>query len=85
MKACSLRLEFAHALYRVTSRGIWREDIHHDDADRQAWVSVPGQVCKRFNCTVYTYCLVDNHYDLLVRTHDTNLSAGMRHLHQVFT
>ena len=44
-----LRLEFADALYHVTSRGDRREDIYHDDTDRQAWLSVLAQVCKRFN------------------------------------
>ena len=44
-----LRLEFAHALYHVTSRGDRREDIYHDDADRQAWLAVLAQVCMRFN------------------------------------
>jgi putative transposase len=44
-----LRIEFPHALYHVTSRGDRREDIYLDDADRQAWLTVLAQVCKRFN------------------------------------
>ena len=55
-----LRLEFAHALYHVTSRGDRREDIYHDDADRQAWLNVLAQVCKRFNWSVQAYCMMDN-------------------------
>ena len=50
-----LRLEFANALYHVTSRGDRREDIYHDDADRQAWLSVLAQVCKRFNGSVQAH------------------------------
>ncbi len=80
-----LRLEFAHALYHVTSRGDRREDIYQDDADRQAWLVVLGQVCKRFNWTVHAYCLMSNHYHLLVETPDANLSAGMRQLNGVYT
>ena len=80
-----LRLEFAHALYYVTSRGNRREDIYHDDADRQAWLSVLAQVCKRFNWTVHAYCLMRNHYHLLVETLEPNLSAGMRQLNGVYT
>ena len=80
-----LRLEFAHALYHVTSRGNRREDIYHDDADRQAWLSVLAQVCKRFNWTVHAYCLMSNHYHLLVETLEPNLSAGMRQLNGVYT
>ncbi len=80
-----LRLEFAHALYHVTSRGDRREDIYLDDADREAWLAVLGQVCKRFNWTVHAYCLMSNHYHLLVETPDANLSAGMRQLNGVYT
>ena len=80
-----LRLEFAHALYHVTSRGDRREDIYHDDADRQTWLAVLAQVCKRFNWTVHAYCLMSNHYHLLVETPDANLSAGMRQLNGVYT
>ena len=80
-----LRLEFAHALYHVTSRGDRREDIYLDDADREAWLAVLAQVCKRFNWTVHAYCLMSNHYHLLVETPDANLSAGMRQLNGVYT
>lgn len=80
-----LRLEFAHALYHVTSRGDRREDIFHSDADRHAWLGVLAQVCKRFNWTVHAYCLMSNHYHLLVETPDANLSAGMRQLNGVYT
>ncbi len=80
-----LRLEFAHALYHVTSRGDRREDIYLNDADRQAWLGVLAQVCKRFNWTVHAYCLMSNHYHLLVETPDANLSAGMRQLNGVCT
>ncbi|NJM42879.1 MAG: addiction module toxin RelE, partial [Brachymonas sp.] len=80
-----LRLEFAHALYHVTSRGDRREDIYLDDADREAWLAVLAQVCKRFNWMVHAYCLMSNHYHLLVETPDANLSAGMRQLNGVYT
>jgi putative transposase len=80
-----LRLEFAHALYHVTARGDRREDIYHDDSDRQAWLTVLAQVCKRFNWTVHAYCLMSNHYHLLVETPEANLSAGMRQLNGVYT
>ena len=66
-----LRLEFAGAVYHVTSRGDRREDIFLDDDDRQAWLSVLGQVCDRFNWVVHAYCQMSNHYHLLVpRTAD---------------
>jgi hypothetical protein len=45
----SIRIEFAGALYHVTSRGDRREPIHEDDADRECFLKVPGQVAKNFN------------------------------------
>ena len=80
-----LRLEFADALYHVTSRGNRGEDIYLDDADRQAWLNVLAQVFKRFNWSVQAYCMMDNHYHLLVQTPDANLSVGMRQLNGVYT
>ena len=80
-----LRLEFADALYHVSSCGDRREDIYQDDADRQAWLNVLAQVCKRFNWSVQAYCMMDSHYHLLVQTPDANLSAGMRQLNGVYT
>jgi putative transposase len=69
-----LRLEFAGALYHVTSRGDRREDIYLDDEDREAWLEVMGDVCSRFNWVVHAYCQMSNHYHLLVETVDGNLS-----------
>mgnify|MGYP000879398902 FL=1 len=72
-----LRLEFAGALYHVTSRGDRREDIFLDDDDRVDWLEVLGTVCARFNWVVHAFCQMTNHYHLLVETVDGNLSAGM--------
>jgi REP element-mobilizing transposase RayT len=80
-----LRLEFAGALYHVTSRGDRREDIYLDDSDREAWLEVVGEVCNRFNWLVHAYCQMSNHYHLLVETIDGNLSKGMRQLNGVYT
>jgi putative transposase len=80
-----LRLEFEHALYHVTSRGDRREDIFWNDDDRLAWLDLLGAVCLRFNWRVHAYCLMGNHYHLLVQTPDGNLSAGMRQLNGVYT
>jgi len=80
-----LRLEFAGAVYHVTSRGDRREDIFVDDTDRQTWLETLGHVCGRFNWVVHAYCLMSNHYHLLVETADGNLSAGMRQLNGSYT
>ena len=55
-----LRLEFAGALYHVTSRGDRREDIYLDDRDREAWLEVVGEDCSRFNWVVHAYCQMTN-------------------------
>jgi REP element-mobilizing transposase RayT len=80
-----LRIEFAGALYHVTSRGDGQDDIFTGDEDRRAFLGVLGEVCERFNWTVHAYCLMDNHYHLVVETPDGNLAKGMRQLNGVYT
>lgn len=80
-----LRIEYAGALYHVTSRGDGHEDIYIDDDDRWTYLEVMADVCDRFNWTVHAYCLMSNHYHLLIETPDGNLSKGMRHLNGVYT
>ena len=80
-----LRLEFAGALYHVTSRGDRREEIFLDDSDRESLLKLLGQVCARFNWTIHAFCLMTNHYHLLLETPDGNLSLGMRQLNGVYT
>lgn len=80
-----LRIEFAGALYHVTSRGNRREEIYLDDKDREGYLELLGEVCERYNWTVHAYCLMTNHYHVLVETPDANLSKGMRQLNGVYT
>ena len=80
-----LRIEFSGALYHVTSRGNAREDIYLQDGDRLLFLEILGAVCNRYNWTVHAYCLMSNHYHLLIETPDSNLSQGMRQLNGVYT
>ena len=80
-----LRLEFAQALYHVTSRGDRREPIFVDDLDRTEWLAVLSQVCARFNWRCHAWCLMGNHFHVLIETPEPNLSAGMRQLNGVYT
>ena len=80
-----LRLELAGGLYHVTSRGDGREDIYLSDADRQAWLEVFGQACKRFNWVCHAWCQMTNHYHILIETPEANVSQGMRQLNGVYT
>jgi putative transposase len=80
-----LRLEFAGAVYHVTSRGDRKSAIFYDDADRLAWLSVLAAVCKRFNFVVHAYCQMNNHYHLMVETIDGELARGMRQLNGAYS
>jgi len=80
-----LRVEFDGAIYHVTSRGNAREDIFDDDGDRKAFLETLGKVVNRFNWLCHAYCLMDNHYHLVVETPQANLSKGMRQLNGVYT
>jgi putative transposase len=80
-----IRIEFPNALYHVTARGDRREDIFDDDVDRRGFLDTLTQVVEQFNWLCYAWCLMDNHYHLLIQTPDANLSKGMRQLNGVFT
>ncbi len=73
-----LRIEFPGALYHVTSRGDNKAAIYLDDGDRTLFLAVLKEVCLRFKWMLHAYCLMDNHYHLLVETPDSNLSLEMR-------
>lgn len=80
-----LRIQFPGALYHVTSRGDGREAIYRDDRDRVAFLSVLAQVCERSRWSCHGYCLMTNHYHLLVETPGANLASGMRQLNGVYS
>lgn len=80
-----LRIEYAGALYHVTSRGDRREDIYLDDEDRLIWLQILAQTCSRFNWRCHAWCQMDNHYHILIETIEGNLSQGMRQLNGVYT
>ncbi|MGX2038897.1 REP-associated tyrosine transposase [Methylocaldum sp. MU1018] len=80
-----LRIELSGGLYHVTSRGDRREDIYFSDADREAWLGLLGRVCARFNWVCHAYCLMSNHYHLVIETPEGNLAQGMRQLNGVYT
>lgn len=83
--ARQLRIEFEGAVYHITSRGNAREKIFLDDADRHRFLDVLGKVVARFGWICHAYCLMSNHYHLLVETPDANLSRGMQLLNGIYT
>ncbi len=80
-----LRIEFDGALYHVTSRGNDRKAIYKDDSDRELFLNTLAQVSGRFHWICHAYCLMNNHYHLVIETPDGNLSKGMRQLNGVYT
>jgi REP-associated tyrosine transposase len=80
-----LRIEYDGALYHVTSRGNERKPIFKDTTDRKLFLDTLSQVTQRFNWLCHAYCLMDNHYHLVIETPDGNLSNGMRQLNGVYT
>ena len=80
-----LRIEFPDALYHITSRGNRHEDIYLGDKDRNTFLQILSQVCDRFNWVCHSYCLMSNHYHLMIETPEGNLSQGMRQLNGVYT
>jgi REP element-mobilizing transposase RayT len=80
-----LRIEYPGAVYHVTSRGDRREPIAKDDTDRAMFLEVLGQALQRFDAQAWGYCLMGNHYHLVLHTREANLSRLMRQINGVYT
>jgi len=80
-----LRVEFPGAIYHVMSRGDRREDIFRDDVDRQDFLKTLAEACQKTGFQVHAYCLMGNHFHLVVETPEANLVAGMRWLLSTYT
>ncbi len=80
-----LRIEYIGALYHVTSRGNAKGSIFIDDGDRDKFLKILSSVVKKHEWLCHGYCLMDNHYHLLIETPKANLSKGMRQLNGVYT
>jgi putative transposase len=83
--ARSLRIEYNGALYHITSRGNKKENIFISDADRVLFLTILEEVCNRCCWICYSYCLMNNHYHLLIETPEGNISKGMRLLNGMYT
>ena len=80
-----LRLEFSGAVYHLTARGDRREPIFADEADRFLFLELLGKEIRQQGWILYAYCLMDNHYHLLLETPEPTLVRGMRRLNGVYT
>jgi putative transposase len=80
-----LRVQYVNAWYHVMNRGAGRKKIFHNKIHRLIFLDVLAECHKMFNINIHAYCLMDNHYHLLISTPDANLSRAMRHLNGVYT
>jgi REP element-mobilizing transposase RayT len=80
-----LRIQFEGAFYHIISRGNGRMMIFLQDKDWMKFIDLMEQVIERFNWVCHAYCLMGNHYHLLIETPDANLVKGMKRLNQLYS
>lgn len=81
-----LENKYDGALYHCTTRGNERRPIYYcKDAGFHLFLNMRAEVCDRFNWVIHSFCLMTNHYHLVVETPDANLSRGMRQLNGIYT
>jgi REP element-mobilizing transposase RayT len=80
-----LRREYPGAVYHVTSRGNHRDGIFLNNGDKASFLMLLAETVRRFRLSCYAYCLMGNHYHLLLETSESNLSRAIRHLNGVYT
>jgi REP element-mobilizing transposase RayT len=79
-----LRIEFPGAVYHVIARGLEKRNIFAGDEDKAALRTLFSKLFTRYNFIFYAYCIMDNHYHLLLETPDGNLSRGMQSLNGTY-
>lgn len=80
-----LRINYPHACYHVMNRGAGRRKIFRNNIHRYIFLELLQECHKMFNVKIYSYCLMDNHYHLLLSTPNANLPRMMRHLNGTYT
>jgi len=74
------RIEYPGAIHHVTNRGNCKQEIYINDYMRQRFTQLLQEVVEKYDWQCHAYCLMNNHYHLLIETKDTNLSKGMQEL-----
>lgn len=80
-----LRIEYPGAFYHATSRGNEQKDIFKSRRDREQFLSYLKSSAERYSAVIHAYCLMTNHYHLLLETPEGNLSQVMRHINGAYT
>jgi putative transposase len=81
----ALRIQYPGAWYHAMNRGLNRRNIFIDDSHRELFLHLLSEIHNRYNIQIHSYCLMDNHYHLLIHTPKGNLSRAMRHLNSLYT
>jgi REP element-mobilizing transposase RayT len=76
--ARKLRIQYPGAIYHVLSRGDRRENIFTDEQDRRQFLGALGEASEKTGWQVHAYCLMANHFHLVIETPQANLVAGMK-------
>jgi putative transposase len=74
------RLQVAGGVYHVISRGNRRQTVFHDDTDYACFIELLETVVRRYGWRCHGYCLMPNHFHLLIETPEPNISEGMQRL-----
>ena len=80
-----LRIEYPNAWYHVMNRGAGYRDIYASERHRQIFLEVLKEAIDQFGIEIHAYCLMNNHYHLLIKTPEANLGRAMRHINGVYT
>src|SRR5437867_1065888 len=83
--ARQLRSQYEDAVYHLMSRGDRREEIFRDDLDRKSFLQTLGATCQKTGWQVHAYCLMSNHFHLVVQTPKANLCVGMQWMLGTYT
>ena len=80
-----LRIEYANAFYHVMNRGAGRRAIFNTEDEQELFLSLLSEAHSQYNIEVHSYCLMTNHYHLLIKPPMANLSRAMRHINGIYT
>jgi putative transposase len=74
------RPEVPGGFFHVCARGYAQAPLFLDDADYEAWLRILARTVDAFSWRCHAYCVMPNHFHLLLDTPQPTRSAGMRHL-----
>src|SRR6266853_279489 len=83
--ARKLRIRYEGAVYHVMNRGDHQEDIFRSDQDCELFLETLRETCAKIDWQIHAWCLMSNHFHLVVKTPNGNLVAGMKWLLGTYT